>query len=160
MADRAGAPATSTALPSTGPSANRHRCAVIAGTPRLAPKSIEIPSGSRTARSAGTTVHSAAVPQRRPAAAIQTHTRWPTRPGSTPSPKASMTPAPSWLGIWNSSMGRGVAPARLFQSVGLTPEAWIPDPHLSGARLGTRYVADAQHLGGRARAVVYGGSHA
>src|SRR5215470_18918824 len=39
-----------------------------------------------------------------------------------PSPTASTTPAPSWCGIWNPSIGRGVDPPRDFQSVGLTPE--------------------------------------
>ena len=67
----------------------------MAGTPRQAPSSNEAPSGSGTACRAGTTVHSAAVPHRRPAAASQIQTRSPTRPGSTPAPTASMTPAPS-----------------------------------------------------------------
>src|SRR5258708_30905937 len=62
-------PATRIVLPSMGPSANRHRCAVIAGTPRLAPSSAETPSGSGTAWLAGTTVPSPAVPHWRPAAA-------------------------------------------------------------------------------------------
>ena len=107
-------PATSTVLPVSGPSANRQRWAVIAGTPRLAPSSKEALSGRGTAWRPGTTVHSAAVPHRRPAAASQSQTRWPTRAGSTPSPTASITPAPSWCGIWNPSMGRGVAPLRLL----------------------------------------------
>lgn len=58
-------PAISTVLPSTGPSATRQRCAVIAGMPTLAPSPNEAPCGSGTARSAGTTVHSAAVPHGR-----------------------------------------------------------------------------------------------
>ena len=85
-----------------------------AGTPRLAPSSKEALSGRGTAWRPGSTVHSAAVPHRRPDAAIQVQTRWPTRAGSTPSPTASITPAPSWCGIWNPSMGRGVAPLRLL----------------------------------------------
>ena len=82
----------------------------MAGTPSWAPSSNDAPSGSSTACRSGTTVHSAAVPHRRPAAASNSQTRWPTRPGSTPGPTASMTPAPSWCGIWKSSMGRGTAP--------------------------------------------------
>ena len=65
------------------------------GTPRLAPSSMETPSGSGTARFSGTTVHSAAVPQRRPAAARYSHTRWPIRSSGPPGPTASITPAPS-----------------------------------------------------------------
>src|SRR5262249_56092988 len=87
-------PATSTVFPVIGPSANRHQCAVIAGTPRLAPSSRDALAGSGTAWRSVTTVHSAAVPQRRPAADIHSQTRCPTRAGSTPSPTASLTPPP------------------------------------------------------------------
>ena len=95
----------------------------MAGIPRLAPRSSDAPAGSATARSAGTTVHCAAVPHGRCQAAKKTHTRSPTRAGSTPSPTASISPAPSWSGIWKpAASGRPVAPARDFQSVGFTPE--------------------------------------
>ena len=40
----------------------------------------------------------------------------------TPGPTASITPAPSWSGIWNPSIGRGTAPLRAFTSVGLIPD--------------------------------------
>ena len=53
------------------------------------------PGGQRHRVPAGSTVHSAAVPQRRPNAASQTHTGWPTRSAGTPGPTASITPAPS-----------------------------------------------------------------
>ena len=54
-------------------------------------------------------------------AAKYTHTRSPTRNASTPSPTASITPAPSCPGTWNSKPSDAVAPARDFQSVGFTP---------------------------------------
>ncbi|MCP9952589.1 hypothetical protein LUX33_31930 [Actinomadura madurae] len=51
------------------------RWAVSAGTPSAAPTSRPASSGSGTARSAGTTVYSAAVPVGRPAAAMYDQTR-------------------------------------------------------------------------------------
>jgi hypothetical protein len=101
---------------------------VTAGTPRLAPSSKDAASGSGTASRSGTTLYSAAVPHGLPAAASSSHTRCPSRRSSTPSPTASIVPAPSWWGTWKpvlSGIGRGVAPARDFQSVGLTPETAI-----------------------------------
>jgi hypothetical protein len=115
-------PATRTVRPSIGPSAKTHRCAVMTGMPRLAPMSAETPSGSATARLSGTTVYWAAVPHGRCQAAKYTHTRAPMRARSTPSPTSSMTPAPSWFGIWNGDAMRSGRLARAFQSVGLTPE--------------------------------------
>src|SRR6201986_594447 len=52
----------------------------MAGTPSEAPSSNEAPSGSVTACRAGTVVHSAAVPQRRPARG--THSPTPPPPGA------------------------------------------------------------------------------
>ena len=67
--------------------------------PRLAPSSNDAASGpAATAWRAGSTMCSAAVPSRRRQAASQIHTRSPTSAGSTPSPTASMMPAPSWFG--------------------------------------------------------------
>src|ERR1700731_193957 len=65
----------------------------MAGTPSEAPRSNEAPSGSGTAWRSGTTVHSAAVPQRRPAAASNSHTPSPTRPASTPPPTVPLADA-------------------------------------------------------------------
>lgn len=45
-----------------GPSAKRHRCAVIAGIPRHAPSANDAVAGSVIARRAGTHTYSAAVP--------------------------------------------------------------------------------------------------
>ena len=97
--------------------------AVIAGTPSDAPSSNDVPPGSGTAWREGTTVYSAAVPHRLRCAASHTHTRSPTRAGSTSAPTASIAPAPSWCGIWNPSIGRAVVPPRALKSVGFTPEA-------------------------------------
>jgi hypothetical protein len=117
-------PETSTVNPCTGPSVVRQCQAVSAGTPREAPSSKEAPSGRRTARWAGTTLYSAAVPHWRSRAAMSSHTRSPTRSAATPSPTASITPAPSWLGTAKPHAG---APAVRsdFQSVGLTPDRAI-----------------------------------
>ena len=92
--------------------------------PRLAPRSSEASPGSGTARSAGSTVYCAAVPQGHCQAAKYTHTRSPTRAGSTPSPTASTVPAPSWFGTWKRTAGSelGEPPVRDFQSVGFTPD--------------------------------------
>ncbi len=50
------------------------------------------------------------------------HTRSPMRAGSTFAPTISMTPDPSWWGIWKSAISRAVDPARVLTSVGLMPE--------------------------------------
>jgi hypothetical protein len=121
-------PATSTVRPARLPGAIRsgprsaivrHRCAVIAGMPMLAPSSKDALSGNGTACRAGSTTYSCAVPSGRCQAASQSHTRWPTV-SATSGPTASTTPAPSWLGTISPS-GSGVA-RRAFQSVGFTPE--------------------------------------
>ena len=108
-------------MPAIGPSARRQWYAVSAGMPSDAPSSNDASAGSGTACSAGTTQNSAAVPHWRRHAAKYTHTRSPTRASSTPSPTASITPAPSCPGTWNSNATSPVVPARDFQSVGLTP---------------------------------------
>src|SRR5918912_896036 len=98
------------------------RCAVRAGMPRQAPASKEVPSGSLTACSAGTTIYSAAVPKGCFHWPFQIPTRSPRRLSGTPGPTASISPAPSLCGITRGpAMGR--EPARVFQSDGLTPEA-------------------------------------
>jgi len=94
------------------------------GMPRAAPTSYEAEWGRGTACSDGTTVYSAAVPVVRPRAAWNTHTLWPTRVGSTPSPTASTTPAPSWLGVCAGPTIGIAGLDRDFQSVGLTPDTW------------------------------------
>ena len=63
----------------------------------------------------------------------------------TPWPTASMAPAPSWCGTWNPSIGRGVAPLRDFQSVGLMPELYL-DPDLAGSGFRPVDVLHPQHL--------------
>ena len=91
-----------------------------AGTPRDAPSSNDA-SPSGTAFSTGTTVYSAAVPHGLCQPARYTHTRSPFQAFATPSPTASITPAPSCPGTWKSKLSGPVAPARAFQSVGFTP---------------------------------------
>src|ERR1035441_4439400 len=54
----------------------------MAGTPSEAPRSNEARSGSGVACRSGTTLHSAAVPHREPAAASHSQTRSPARRGS------------------------------------------------------------------------------
>ena len=92
-------PVTSTVCPVTGPSPITAYHAVIAGIPKQAPSAKLVPSGSRTACSAGSATWSAAVPKARCQPAFQTQTRSPTRAASTPAPTASITPAPSEWGI-------------------------------------------------------------
>jgi hypothetical protein len=96
----------------------------MAGMPRLAPSSNDAASGKGTARSSGIATSSWAVPSARCHAASRNQTRCPTLASSTPSPTATIVPAPSWLG---TTSGNGVAspgrfPWRTFQSVGFTPD--------------------------------------
>ena len=52
------------------------------------------------------TMNSCAVPSARCHAASQSQTRSPTRPSATPSPTASIVPAPSWLGTSSETEAR------------------------------------------------------
>ena len=109
-----------TGMQPAGPSSDtvRARCAVMAGTPRLAPMSKLVPPGSRTTRSAGRFVYSCAVPVGRCGRPDRprpiSHRQVP-----TPSPTASMTPEPSWFGV---TSGNGGAHRR--QNQGGTSSRW------------------------------------
>ena len=111
---------------SCGPSSAtvRARWAVMAGMPRLAPTSNDVPAGRVTAWSEAMATSSWAVPSDRRQAASHSHTRSPTRLDSTPGPTATIVPAPSWLGtVSGDRVGSpGRLPLRTFQSVGLTPD--------------------------------------
>ena len=95
--------------------------AVSAGMPRQAPTSKPTPSGNGTAKAAGSTTASAAVPNGRCHWALNVHTRSPSREAGTPSPTASTTPAPSLCGV--TSAWRICGARRLFTSDGFTPDA-------------------------------------
>ncbi len=77
--------------------------------PRQAPTSKLVLSGSRTACSAGSTMHSAAVPKARRHWPFHTQTRSPMREALTPSPTASITPAPSLCGMTRGKRDLAVA---------------------------------------------------
>src|SRR5215470_16130738 len=128
-------PATSTVFPLTWPSANRHQYAVMAGTPRLAPSSSDTPSGSGTAWSCGTRVHSAAVPHRldHPGTVVMRDLEAVDRPGG------------------------GTAAA--LPVGGVDPGEGHLDQDLPRPGGGPLHLADGQDLGCRAAAVVTGGSH-
>ena len=63
--------------------------------PRQAPAAKLTLSGSGTVKAAGSATRLAAVPKGRCHWALKIQTRCPTREGATPSPTATMTPAPS-----------------------------------------------------------------
>ena len=90
--------------------------------PRQAPASKLIASGSFTAWFSGSTMYSAAVPNGRFHCPFQVHTRSPMRDSATPSPTASISPAPSLCGITRGNAILRAVPARVFTSDGLTPE--------------------------------------
>jgi hypothetical protein len=71
----------------------------MAGTPKQAPSSSVAPSGSLTACAEGSATYSAAVPKGLPRCAFQIQTFPPMRPRLTPSPTASISPAPSLCGM-------------------------------------------------------------
>ena len=87
-----------------------------------------------------------AVPSARRQAASQNHTRSPTRAASTPSPTASMTPAPSWFGT-SSAKGRPAAARRAGLPVGRVHAGYVdPDPDLARPGFGHRPVDQGQDL--------------
>ena len=69
------------------------------GMPAQAPTSKPASIGRFTARTESSATYCAAVPNRRPNWAWYTQTFSPMRFASTPSPTASITPAPSLLGM-------------------------------------------------------------
>src|SRR5207249_7699887 len=71
--------------------------------------------------------------------ASQSQTRSPTRPRSTPSPTATIVPAPSMFGTTsgNASGFPGPSPRRAFQSVGLTPDTATRTRTSSGPGVGS-----------------------
>ena len=95
----------------------------MAGMPRQAPASKLTPSGSLTACASGSAINSAAVPNGRFHCPFHSQTRSPMRDFATPSPTASMTPAPSLCGMTRGQAILRVAPWRDLTSEGLTPEA-------------------------------------
>ena len=82
------------------------------------------------------------------------------RPGSTPSPADSTTPAPSLCGI---TRGNGIdepgQPRRLLMSPGFTPQTGDPDPQLARPGSRRRLVGGLQHLGGRPVPVIPDSAH-
>lgn len=71
-------------------------------------------------------------------AAWYTHTRWPIRAGSTPAPTAEITPAPSWFGVCSTPVVMvRLLPARVFQSVGFTPDTRMATTTSPAAGSGT-----------------------
>ena len=119
----------------------------MAGTPSEAPSSNEAPSGSATACRAGSTVHSAAVPQQLPTAASHSQTRSPIRAGSTPAPTASITPAPSWCGTWKLVDGPRDRPGPGLVIGGVDARGVHPDQDLARTRLGPVHLLDFEDLG-------------
>jgi hypothetical protein len=100
------------------------------------------------------------VPYGFPNAARYSHTRWPTRAGSTPAPTASTTPAPSWFGTWKSAPPAiGVAPERDFQSVGLTPDTATRTRTCPGPGSGMAISSTRSTVGRGSGAAVDGGTH-
>src|SRR5262245_34322671 len=97
--------------------------------PRHAPSANVVVFGRVTARRAGTTVYSAAVPHARCHCTMKSH-------AGTPRPTLSMTPAPSW---WGTTRGKPIGrdPARDFTSVGFRPEATIRTRTSPGPGSGT-----------------------
>ena len=69
-------------------------------------------------------MYSAAVPNGRFHCPFQVHTRSPMRDFATPSPTASITPAPSLCGMTRGNAILRAVPARVFTSDGLTPEVF------------------------------------
>src|SRR5438034_265829 len=119
----------STLWPSTLPSTTNAWQAVSAGMPRQAPAAMSAPVGSGTACAAGSTTYCAAVPSGRPQAVFHSHTRAPSKAGSTPSPTWSTVPAPSLCGTMRAKGRIFVrSPARVFTSDGLTPEQAMRTP--------------------------------
>ena len=96
-----------------------------AGTPSEAPSSNEAWSGSGIACAAGTTVYSAAVPQRLLCAASSTQTRSPMRLGAdAAADRVDRAGAVlvGYLELLRLGADARVTRLRDFQSVGLTPE--------------------------------------
>ena len=104
-------------------------------------------SPSGTAFSTGTTVYSAAVPHWLCQPARYTHTRSPIQALATPSPTASITPAPSCPGTWKSkfSDARGAGAGLPVGRVHARHRE--PHEHLARPRLWRLDLADLQHLG-------------
>ena len=94
--------------------------------PRHAPCSNGTSTERGTACAPGTTTYSAAVPNGRYRCAPKHHTRSPIRESGTPSPTASIVPAPSLCG---TTLGKGIPTLktswRFLTSPGLMPEAAI-----------------------------------
>ena len=109
--DRRPPPVTSSVLPAMSPWSFTAWSAVRPGMPMQAPASKSMPSGRRTACAAGRAMNSAAVPKGRFHWPFQVQTRSPTRLASTPSPTASMMPAPSECGMMRGADQRPAAPA-------------------------------------------------
>ena len=94
--------------------------AVRPGMPMQAPAAKSTPSGKATACAAGKAMYCAQVPMGRCHWPFHSHTRSPTREPGTPSPTASITPAPSLCGTISGSLtGRA---RRDLTSEGFTPE--------------------------------------
>lgn len=115
-------PMTRSERPSISPASRNDCSAVSTGMPTQAPSSKVACSGRSTAYWDGRQITSAAVPEARLHCPFQSQTRWPSRLAGTPSPTASITPAPSLCGMTHGVVsGRRI---RLLTSDGLTAETW------------------------------------
>ncbi len=94
------------------------------------------------------TTSSCAVPSARCHAASQSQTRSPTRLVATPSPPASIVPAPSWLGTssGNGSSAPGASPAARLPVGGIHARDLHLDPHLTSSRFAHRSLDETEDL--------------
>jgi hypothetical protein len=121
-----------------------HLAGPLQGTPVLVPGAgnavghfvpqLAVLQGGQVIGPAGSATCSQAVPIGRCHCAFHSQTRWPMRSGGTPSPTASMTPAPSLCGTMSSAFSGRFR--RDFTSDGLTPEVCINTRTSPGSGIG------------------------